>query len=185
MLDFLKKRIKRIVYRLRADNTTEDLISKGMVVGKNFNRMHGTILDDSHCWLITLGDNVTLAPRVHILAHDASTCHHLGYARIGRVTIGNNVFIGADAVILPGVTIGDNTVIGANSTVIHSIPENVVAAGNPAKEICSIDDYIKRNRERMKEGPIYEEDYTLRKNITEEKKQQQRNELANSCGFVK
>ncbi len=185
MLDFLKKRIKRIVYRLRSDNTTEDLISLGMVVGKNFNRMHGTILDDSHCWLITIGDNVTLAPRVHILAHDASTCHHLGYARIGRVTIGNNVFIGADTVILPGVTIGDNTVIGANSTVTKSIPDNVVAAGNPAKEICSIDDYIERNRERMEVEPIYEDDYTLRGNITTEKKLQQRNELADCCGFVK
>jgi len=181
----LKRKLIRLVYRLRSDLTTEDLINRGMVVGKNFNRMHGTILDDSHCWLITIGDNVTLAPRVHILAHDASTCHHLGYARIGRVTIGNNVFIGADSVILPGVTIGDNTVIGANSTVTKSISDNVVAAGNPAKVVCSIDDYIRRNRERMKVGPVYEEDYTLRGNITNEKKEQQRNELKNCCGFVK
>lgn len=71
--------------------------------------MHGTILDPSHCWLITIGDNVTMAPRVHILAHDASTCHHLGYARIGRIDIGNNVFIGADTVVLPGVYIGSNS----------------------------------------------------------------------------
>lgn len=106
-----------------------------MVVGKNFNRMHGVILDDSHCWLITVGDNVTMAPRVHILAHDASTCHHLGYARIGRVDIGDNVFIGADAVVLPGVSIGSDSVIGANSTVTKSIPSGVVAAGNPAKVI--------------------------------------------------
>lgn len=129
------KFLKRLVYRLRSDLTTEDLIARGMVVGKNFNRMHGVILDDSHCWLITVGDNVTMAPRVHILAHDASTCHHLGYARIGRVDIGDNVFIGADAVVLPGVSIGSDSVIGANSTVTKSIPSGVVAAGNPAKVI--------------------------------------------------
>lgn len=102
MIKLLKNKIKRLVFRLRADYTTEQLKELGMVVGSNFNRMHGTIIDDSHCWLITIGDNVTMAPRVHILAHDASTCHHLGYARIGRVDIGNNVFIGADAVVLPG-----------------------------------------------------------------------------------
>lgn len=155
-----------------------------MVVGNNFNRMHGVILDDSHCWLITIGNNVTMAPRVHILAHDASTCHHLGYARIGRVNIGDNVFIGADTVVLPGVSIGENSVIGANSTVTKSIPANVVAAGNPAKVICSIDDYIERNRVRMKESYIYGEDFTLRGGITPEKKQQQRNDLKDGCGFV-
>lgn len=181
----LKRILKRFLYRLRSDVSTEDLIERGMVVGRNFNRMHGVILDDSHCWLITIGDDVTMAPRVHILAHDASTCHHLGYARIGRVDIGNNVFIGADAVVLPGVTIGDNCVVGANSTVTKSIPANTVVAGNPARIVCTIEDYIERNRIRMERGPVYEEDYTLRDSITPEKKEQQRRELADRCGFVK
>lgn len=94
--------------------------------------MHDTIIDPSHCWHIKIGDNVTLAPRVHILAHDTSTKHFLGYTRIGNVVIGNNVFIGADSVILPGVTIGDNVVVGANSTVSRDVPSNVVVAGSPA-----------------------------------------------------
>lgn len=155
-----------------------------MRIGNNFNRMHGVILDDSHCWLITIGNNVTMAPRVHILAHDASTCHHLGYAKIGRVDIGDNVFIGADTVILPGVSIGDNCVIGANSTITKSIPSNVVAAGNPASVICTIDEYIERNKARMESGHVYGEDFTMRGGITLEKKSQQRNELKDSCGFV-
>ncbi len=178
------KTIRRLIFRLRADYTTEQLVEMGLRVGTNFLRMHGTILDPSHCWLITIGNDVTLAPRVHILAHDASTCHHLGYARIGRVDIGNNVFIGADTVVLPGVSIGDNTVIGANSTVTKSIPANVVAAGNPAKIICTIDEYIARNKARMTSGHIYGEDYTLRGNIPTEKKEQQRNDLKDGCGFV-
>lgn len=183
-MGLIKNLIRNLVFRLRADYTTERLVDMGLRVGKNFHRLHGTILDPSHCWLITIGDNVTMAPRVHILAHDASTCHHLGYARIGRVDIGDNVFIGADTVVLPGVKIGNNSVIGANSTITKDIPENVVAAGNPAKVICSIDEYVARNKSRMENGHIYNEDYTLRGNITKEKKEQQRQHLKNGYGFI-
>ena len=65
--------IKEILYRIRGEYTTEKLISMGMKVGKNFGRLHGVILDPSHCWLIEIGDDVTMAPRVHVLCHDAST----------------------------------------------------------------------------------------------------------------
>ena len=174
-----------MLFRLRADYCTEDLIDMGLKVGKDFCRMHGTVLDPSHCWLIKIGDNVTLAPRVHVLAHDASLVNHLGYARIGTVIIGDNVFVGADSVILPNVTIGDNSIIGANSTVSRDIPANVVAAGSPAKVICSLDDYLDKNRQLMKSNPIYGEDYTLRRNITPEKKKQQFDELKGKYGFVK
>lgn len=181
----INRLIKRLIYRLRADYCTEDLIDMGLKVGKNFCRMHGVILDPSHCWLISIGDNVTLAPRVHVLAHDASTCNHLGYARIGNVVIGNNVFVGAESVILPNISIGDNSIIGANSTVSRDIPANVVAAGSPAKVICSLDEYLDKNRQLMKSNPVYGEDYTLRGNITPDKKKQQFDELKGKYGFVK
>ena len=116
--------LKNLLYRLRADYTTEKLITMGLKVGKNFKRLNGTILDPSHCWHISIGDNVTMAPRVHILAHDASTCPIVGYARIGRVNIGNNVFIGAESIVLSGVNIGDNVVIGAGSVVTKNIDDN-------------------------------------------------------------
>ncbi len=118
--------LKEMVYRLRGDYTTEKLVSMGMKVGKNFKRLQGTILDPSHCWLIEIGDNVTLSPRVHVLCHDASTKIFLGYTKIGRVTIGDNVFVGAETVILPGTTIGNNVIIGANSTVTHDIPDSFI-----------------------------------------------------------
>lgn len=128
----VKRALREFVYRLRGEYTTEKLISMGMKVGKNFGRLNGVILDPSHCWLIEIGDNVTMAPRVHILCHDASTKTFLNYTKIGRVTIGNNVFIGAGSIVLPGVTIGNNVVIGAGSIVTHDIPDGTVAMGTPA-----------------------------------------------------
>ena len=123
--------------RLRSEITTEDLIKLGLTVGSNFSRQEKTLIDQSHCWLITIGDDVTLAPRVHILAHDASTKNALGYTRLGTVNIGNNVFVGASTTILPGVNIGDNVVIGAGSVVSKDIPSNSVAVGSPAMVICT------------------------------------------------
>lgn len=179
------KIIKEILYRLRGDYSTEKLISMGMKVGKNFERMHGVILDNSHCWLIEIGDNVTLAPRVHILCHDASTKKFLNYTKIGRVSIGDDVFIGAESVVLPGVTIGSRVVIGANSTVTHDISDNSVAAGSPARVICTLDEYIEKERQRMKTAPCYDESYTLRGALIEEKKQKQRDELKNGViGYI-
>ena len=93
----LKSFIRSKLMRLRSEVSTEDLIKLGLTVGKNFNRQEKTLIDQSHCWLINIGDDVTIAPRVHILAHDASTKSALGYTRIGLVDIGNNVFIGASA----------------------------------------------------------------------------------------
>lgn len=176
--------MKEFIYRLRGEYTTEKLISMGMKVGTNFQRLNGVILDPSHCWLIEIGDNVTLAPRVHILCHDASTKVHLGYTKIGKVKIGNNVFIGAESVVLPNVTISDNVIIGSNSTVSTDIPEGVVAAGNPAKVICSLEEYLEKHKKSMEHSPIYDESYTLRGALTEEKKQQMIAELTDNIGYI-
>lgn len=180
----IRQIIKEIVYRIRGEYTTEKLIKMGMKVGKNFNRLIGVILDPAHCWLIEIGDNVTMAPRVHILAHDASTKMFLGYAKIGRVVIGNNVFIGTDTVVLPNVRIGDNVVIGANSTVTKDLEGGFVYAGNPAKRICSIEEYITKNKRLLDACPCYGEEYTIRKNVDVEKKEQMKRELDKGLGFV-
>lgn len=176
--------IKEFIYRLRGEYTTEKLINMGMKVGKNFKCLNGAILDPSHCWLIEIGDNVTMAPRVHILCHDASTKQFLGYTKIGRVTIGNNVFIGAESVVLPGVTIGNNVIIGANSTVTHDVPDNMVVAGTPAKAICSLEQYLTKEKERMGISPCYGEEYTLRQNVSMEMRRKQKEELKGKIGYI-
>ena len=176
---------RNILCRLRGETSTKELIKRGLIVGENLKRMHGTIIDDSHPWLIEIGDNVTLAPGVHILAHDASTKTFLNYTKIGRVSIGDNVFIGAGTVVLPGVTIGKNTIIGANSTITHDLPEGVVAVGCPAKVICTTEEYLSKEKNRMKTAHCYDERFTLRGHVTLAQMQQQKKELSNGqIGYV-
>lgn len=143
--------IKELLYRIRGEYTTEKLISMGMTVGKNFGRLSGVILDPSHCWLITIGDNV---------------------------------FIGTESVVLPGVTIGSNVIIGANSTVTHDIPDGMVAAGTPARVICTLEEYLNKERARMASAPCYGEEYTLRQNVSMEKRAEQRDALTGRIGYI-
>ncbi len=164
--------------------TIEDMKKMGMKVGKNTS-IEKARIDVSHCWLISIGDNVTLAPNVYLLAHDASTKRHTDYAKIGRVTIGNNVFVGADTVVMPNVKIGDNSIIGTRSVVTKDVPENSVYAGNPAKFICTLDEYLKKNEEKMKHRPVYDRSYTLGGNIDDAKKAQMIAELEDGIGYVK
>ena len=97
-----------------------------------------TLVDDSN---IYIGDYVLIAPKVVIAtaSHPInSILREKGYQFNRDVHIGNNVWIGAGAIILPGVTIGDNTVIGAGSVVTKDIPSNVVAVGNPCKVLREV-----------------------------------------------
>lgn len=108
-------------------------------VGENFFANYGlTILDVCK---VTIGDNVQIAPNVAIYTaghpiHPVG--RNSGYEYGLPITIGNNVWIGGNVVILPGVTIGDNAVIGAGSVITKNIPANVVAAGNPCRILRTI-----------------------------------------------
>lgn len=158
-------------YLLKIDDRSqlEIAISNGLQIGKNCHILGECIIDPGHCWLISMGDNVTLAPRVHILAHDASTKRILGYTLIGRVIIGNNVFIGAGSIILPNVKIGSNVIIGAGSVVSKSIPDNCVALGSPARVTCSYEEFVEKKKKLFNKSPHYSQEYIIG-NITEEKK---------------
>ena len=156
------KILKGLISHLRGEQNIKKLQARGLRIGEGFKCMGGVIIDPSHCWHIRIGDNVTLAPRVHILAHDASTYLFIGLTRVANVSIGNNVFIGAGTIVLPGVTIGNNVVIGAGSVVATDIPDNSLAVGSPAKVIKSLDIYLEMKKKEMKEGNVFGEDYTLR-----------------------
>lgn len=167
-----KESIKNIVKRMNGEISTATLVKRGLKVGKNFNRQQGSYIDPTHCFLVQIGDNVTFSIRVTILAHDASTKKSIGYTKIGKVIIGNNVFVGANATILPNVEIGNNVVVGANSVVTKNIPDNCVATGNPAKVICSIDEFSQRNTTKMENSRIFGKEYRFSKSMTEQKKKE-------------
>ena len=183
----MKKLFSRLAARMKGEQDLDKLIRRGLVVGTGFTKMGGVIIDPSHCWHITIGNNVTLAPRVHILAHDASTKVFLDYTRVSNVTIGDNVFVGAGTIVLPGVSIGNNVVIGAGSVVSRDIPDNCVAVGNPARVVKSLDEYLNKEKERMKGDNVFGDEYTLRNpNFGEvERSQMLKAVKEKGCLFVK
>ena len=109
-------------------------------IGENFYANVGcTVLDGAK---VTFGDNVFIAPHCgfYTAGHPFNVTQRnegLEYAR--PIRIGNNVWIGAQVCVLPGVTIGDNTVIGAGSVVTKDIPAGVVAAGNPCRVLRQLE----------------------------------------------
>ncbi|WP_374291634.1 DapH/DapD/GlmU-related protein [Desulfovibrio desulfuricans] len=178
-------RIVRKIYNIIFRISRLDVYKKmGLVVGENFNMQGEVFIDESHIWHIEIGDSVTLAPRVQIFAHDASTKMHLDYTRIGKIKIGSRVFIGASSIILPGVTIGDDVIIGANSVVSRDIPSGNVAAGAPAKIICSTENYLSRKRSEMQRTPCFGDEYTGRNNVTPAMKNEM-NAKMDKIGYIK
>lgn len=111
-------------------------------------KVHNSLVDELIPQAVTIGDNFISAPRSIILAHDASTYNHTKKHRVEETVIGNNVFLGAGAIILPGLKIGDNVIIGAGSVVTKNVEENSVVAGNPARFMCTTEIYIKKCEQR-------------------------------------
>lgn len=142
--------------------TAEMLRNRGVKVGQRLQN-YG-IIDNGHGYLISIGDDVTISA-ARILAHDGSTQIWTGYSKIGRVIIGNRVFIGAGVIVLPNVKIGDDVIIGAGSLVNRDIPSNSIAVGTPIRIIGKVSDYIEENKKRMSSDVVWN---TYWKNKTKE-----------------
>lgn len=159
-------------------NSIEFLRSRGVQIGENVNLINTTI-DWSHGFLVTIGNRVTLTG-VKILTHDGSTQIPFGVSKVGKVTIGDEVFVGHGTIILPNVHIGSRVVVGAGSVVTRDIPDNSVAAGNPAKVIGTYDDFLKKHEAQMKSRPVYD---TLWSDKSWEEKKEMRKELEAGIGY--
>lgn len=160
----LKKKIrellKKMIYKELADSNSfsKKLKSLGAAIG------HGTVfydpktnmIDTQNPYLLDIGENVRITKGVIILTHDYSWSVWAGVAgnclgRVAPVKIGNNVFIGMNAVILCGTVIEDNVIIGAGS-IVHGICEaNSVYAGSPAKRISSLEEYARKREKNIVE----------------------------------
>lgn len=182
VFSFIRARLRKIILE---EIWLDDYIKRGMKVGENCSIQPRCIFDYSHCHLISIGNNVTLAPEVYILAHDASTKGKLDYTKIGNVIVEDNVFIGARSIIMPGVIIGESSIIGAGSLVTKSIPKNSVAVENPAKVICTYEDYISKEINKMKSSEIFDESFICNKTINVEKNEEMIERLGKNIGYMK
>ena len=112
-----------------------------IVVGDNFYANYNLIILDNAP--VTIGDNVFIAPNVSIftVGHPLHPqARNSGYEYGRPIAIGNNVWIGGGAILLPGVTVGDNAVIAAGSVVGRDVPPWTVVAGNPGRVVREITD---------------------------------------------
>lgn len=149
----MREAIKRIIYGHKYDSASyiKYLRSKGCKIGEEcfFYSPKHTLIDETSLRFIKIGNYVQITRGVIILGHDYA------YSVLGNVyydlprpqkmtVVGNNVFLGMNAIILNGVEVGDNVIIGAGSVVSKDCPSNGVYAGNPAKYICSLEEYYSK-----------------------------------------
>lgn len=142
--------------RWRAVRRHRALRALGMQIGHDVLLPFSTWIDVSHCYLISIGDHTGFGEECLILAHDAQMDEYLDAARIGRVTVHESCHIGARCVLLPNIEIGPRTIVGAGSVIARPLPPDTVCAGNPARVICSIDEYLQKHRERISRSPTFD-----------------------------
>lgn len=153
----VKKIINKLLYlisRLSNSGYIKYLRRKGVQIGDGcvFRNRNTIRVDVTRPSLVTIGNNVDFNMNFQLLTHDYATSVFIRkYSDFvnssGRVTIGNNVVFGTNVTVLKGVEIGDNCIIGAGSIVSKSIPANSVAVGQPAKVVCTLDEFYARRRQ--------------------------------------
>ena len=111
-------------------------------------KYHNSLVDSLVPEFVEIGDNFVSAPGSIILAHDASLLIQYREYRVQKTIIGDNVFLGANAVVLAGVNIGDGAIIGAGSVVTKDVEKNIVVAGNPAQQISTVQEYREKCQKR-------------------------------------
>ena len=148
--------------------------SMGVQIGDKA-EIYRSVSFGSEPYLITLGNHVRVNEHVTFVTHDGGVWVLRGLPSafylnpqireidlFGRITVGDNVHIGNNAIIMPGVTIGSNCVIGCGAIVTRDIPDNSIAVGIPARVIENIDVYFKKHEKEF--------DYT--KGMNQKKKQE-------------
>jgi acetyltransferase-like isoleucine patch superfamily enzyme len=117
----------------------------GVKIGKDCSI--GTRNFGTEPYLIEIGDKTQITNGVSFYTHGGAWVFRQTYPNFdffGKIKIGNNVYIGNHAIILPGVTIEDNVIVGAMAVVTKSVPTGVIVGGNPAKIIGKVEDYEKK-----------------------------------------
>ena len=143
--------LKRLWLRLRYDDYTiaEHFRAQGATVGSGTRILVRDL--GSEPYLVAIGDDTLISSDVAFYTHDGAVwvlrAEEPTLNRFKRITVGRRCFIGARSVLLPGASVGDGSVIGAGSVVSGSIGAGMVAAGVPAKPLCTVTEWADRVRD--------------------------------------
>jgi len=171
-------------FRYRQKRRWRKLRERGMHIGRGVNLPYSTWIDVAHCHLISIGDNCGFGEQCAILAHDAMPNEYIDATKIGRIIIHESCHFGMRTVIAPGVSIGPRSIVGSNAVVIRDIPPGTVAAGNPAKVICSLEEYMAKNREWMKVVPLFNYKEYGTRFLNKQKKKEMNEKLEKTFGYI-
>jgi maltose O-acetyltransferase len=181
----LPRSLQRLERRIRGWPDYDRMRADGADIHPSVFIAQGSFLDPDFVFLISIGERAVLSVDVMVLAHDASTKRLMGKTRVAPVRIGARAFIGARAIILPGVEIGDDAVVGAGSVVRHSVPAGAVAAGNPARIIADSAPSAERHGARLAEATSWpRQGWTASTGITPERIAEMRAALADGEGYI-
>lgn len=140
--------LKNIIDKMRSYFRLQFYKNAGIRIGKNVYISPKAFIDSSKPDMIKIGDNCMITRGCIILCHSDAKQGGLmklwGKREYGKVDIGNNIFLGVNTVIMPGVTIGDNVIIGAMSLIDKNIPSNCLAFGIPARKVKNLDEVLKK-----------------------------------------
>ena len=152
MFNKIKRKIREWLQVERGGgNSLKNAIDNGCRIGKNVDLV--TIPNfGTEPYLIKVGDDSLFAWGVKLVTHDGGirVLNNLDMFdgkradKIGKITIGKNVYIGMNAIVMPNVVIGDNCIVGAGAVVTKNVPSNTVVAGVPSKRICSVEEYYEK-----------------------------------------
>jgi len=138
--------IKSMLLELRRAWAGNPAIPPGTSIGKDVHIGPGVILDWAFGHLITIDDEATIVSSTRVLCHDAASNRRIGVTSRAPVALGKRAYIGADALIMPGVSIGDDAVVAAGAVVTRDVPAGAVVAGIPASTISHVVELDGRRR---------------------------------------
>ena len=149
MLKKLKNKLRRFYLRKvkhmdESAITVLNLRKRGVTIGEGCRIF--TAISSTEPWLIQIGSRVTVSSDVSFCTHDNAIIKAISGKTdvIGRIDVGDDCFIGMKSILMYGVTLGDHCIVGAGSVVTKSFPPHTVVAGNPAKALCTIEQYAEK-----------------------------------------
>jgi maltose O-acetyltransferase len=181
-----RRAVARAKSKVRNIPDIDALRAQGMVIGERCFLGRGVLFDPICCWLITVGDRCTFAPGAMIFCHDASMKRSTGYTEVRRTTIGDRVYVGARAIVLPGVTVGSDVVIAAGAVVSRDVEAGTVVAGVPARPIGSAAEHAGRHGAAIEHNPVFDgPEWRMATGLTPEQRQYMRDALRGTSGYVR